>query len=201
MTDRCSVQALNIGRSDYLLPFSSSEINLARHRSDPNGSRAAPARDPVKQPVCGSASASNRCFPFTLANMPVCISRRSAVVALVAACTASAALAEEPRGTFGFAAKVDAEGVFSPTLKSVFVHSVQPGMPAAIAGMVAGDSIVEVEGAKVAGSKASAMADRMKKRPGEALVLKLLRASGDSYVVTLTAVASTGMAPANAAAR
>jgi C-terminal processing protease CtpA/Prc len=113
----------------------------------------------------------------------------------------SATRAEEPRGTFGFAAKVDADGTLNPTLKSVFVHSVQPGMPAALAGIVAGDSIIEVEGAKVAGAKASAMADRMKKRPGEALALKLLRANGDRYVVTLTAVAPMALAPANAAPR
>ena len=97
------------------------------------------------------------------------------------------AFAEEAKGTFGFVATIDADGVFSPTLKTVHIQSVQLGMPAALAGIVAGDSILEVEGAKVAGAKASAMAKRMKKKPGESVLLKLLRASGETYVVTLVA--------------
>ena len=121
--------------------------------------------------------------------MPHRTSRRSAL-ALIAAFAAGAAFAKEPRGTFGFVAKVDADGIFNPTLKSVFVQSVQPGMPAAIAGVAAGDSIVEVEGIKVAGASASTMAERMKKKPGETLILRLLRANGETYLVTLTAVAA-----------
>jgi len=95
--------------------------------------------------------------------------------------------AEESKGTFGFVAKVDADGIFNHTLKAVHIQSVQPGLPAALAGVVAGDSILEVEGTKVAGAKASTMADRMKKKPGESVLLKLLRVSGDTYVVTLVA--------------
>jgi C-terminal processing protease CtpA/Prc len=121
--------------------------------------------------------------------MPHRTSRRSAL-ALIAAFAAGAVFAIESRGTFGFVAKVDADGIFNPTLKSVFVQSVQPGMPAAIAGVVAGDSIVEVESIKVAGASASTMAERMKKKPGETLILRLLRANGETYLVTLTAVAA-----------
>jgi C-terminal processing protease CtpA/Prc len=121
--------------------------------------------------------------------MPHRTSRRSAL-ALIVAFAAGAAIARQPRGTFGFVAKVDADGIFNPTLKSAFVQSVQPGMPAAIAGVVAGDSIVEVEGIKVAGASASTMAERMKKKPGETLILRLLRANGETYLVTLTAVAA-----------
>ena len=99
------------------------------------------------------------------------------------------ALAEEPKGTFGFTASVDTDGVFNPTLKSVLIRSVQPGTPAALAGIVVGDSVIEVEGVKVAGANAMALANRMKKKPGETVVLKLQRAGGDTYVVTLTAAA------------
>ena len=118
--------------------------------------------------------------------MPLHFTRRSAL-ALVAAVVTGLALAEEVKGTFGFAAKVDADGVFNPTLISVRIHSVQSGMPAALAGIVAGDRILEVEGIKVAGAKASAMAGRMKRKPGDAVLFKLLRASGETYVVTLVA--------------
>jgi hypothetical protein len=99
------------------------------------------------------------------------------------------AFADEPKGTFGFTATVDTDGVFNPTLKSVLIGSVQPGLPAARAGIVVGDSVIEVEGVKVAGANAMALANRMKKKPGETVVLKLQRAGGDTYVVTLTAAA------------
>lgn len=118
--------------------------------------------------------------------------RRSALalIAAIAAIAAGAVCADEPTGTFGFLAKIDADGIFNPTLKSVFVQSVQPSMPAAIAGVVAGDRIVEVEGIEIAGASASTMAERMKKKPGDTLMLRLLRANGDTYHVTLTAVAA-----------
>jgi len=118
--------------------------------------------------------------------MPHRPSRRTAL-ALIALKFIGLTFAEEPKGTFGFVAKVDADGVFNPILKAVHIQSVQPGLPAALAGIVAGDSILEVEGTKVAGAKASTMADRMKKKPGESVHLKLLRVSGETYVVTLVA--------------
>lgn len=111
-------------------------------------------------------------------------------LAVLAAFAAGATLADEPRGTFGLVAKIDADGVFNPTLKSVHVQSVQPGMPAALAGIVAGDAVVEVDGIKVAGARAAALAERMKKKPGEAVALRLVRANGESYLVTLVAVAA-----------
>jgi C-terminal processing protease CtpA/Prc len=115
-------------------------------------------------------------------------SRRHALVIFAAALT-ELTRAEAPKGSFGFVAKVDASGFFNPTLKSVHIESVQPGMPAALAGIAAGDSILEVEGATVEGATASAMTERMKKRPGESVVLRLVRANGETYVVTLVAVA------------
>lgn len=117
------------------------------------------------------------------------ISRRAALALLVCAHTGAMA-ADEPKGTFGFVAKVAAESVFNPVLKTVHIQSVQPGMPAALAGLAAGDSILEVEGAQVAGAKASTMAERMKKKPGESVRLKLLRVNGETYVVTLVATVS-----------
>jgi S1-C subfamily serine protease len=120
--------------------------------------------------------------------MRLSINRR-AVVSFFLVLAFGAAAADETRGTFGFAAKVDADGFLNPTLKSVLIHSVQPGFPAALAGVTAGDSIVEVDGIKVVGANASVMANRMKKKPGEALILRLARAGGETYVVTLTAIA------------
>ena len=99
--------------------------------------------------------------------------------------------AEEPGGTFGFVAKVDADGIFNPRLKSVLVQSVIPGFPAAAAGITAGDLVLEVEGRVVAGAAASEMSRLMKKTPGQKLALKLKRPGGEVYVVELTAVPKT----------
>ena len=99
------------------------------------------------------------------------------------------ATAQEATGTFGFVAKVDADGIFNLRLKSVLIQSVVPGGPAAAAGIAAGDGVVEVEGRPVAGALASEMSKLMKKAPGQKLVLKLKRAAGEPYVVELTAVA------------
>ncbi|WP_236580641.1 PDZ domain-containing protein [Rubrivivax sp. A210] len=119
--------------------------------------------------------------------MPSYPTRRIAL-ALMAFAPTMVAVAEESRGIFGLTVKVDSDGVFNPTLKSVLIQSVQSGMPAALAGIVAGDLILEVEGGKVAGAKASTMADRMNKKPGEQVTLKLRRANGEAYEVTLVAV-------------
>jgi len=97
------------------------------------------------------------------------------------------AAAQEATGTFGFVAKVDADGFFNPRLKSVLIQSVAPGMPAVAAGITAGDLVVEVEGRVVAGASATEMATLMKKAPGQKLVLKLRRPRGETYTVELTA--------------
>jgi C-terminal processing protease CtpA/Prc len=117
------------------------------------------------------------------------IGRRAFVVLAVAAVLNDFATAQEPKGTFGFVAKVDADGLFNPTLKSVLIQSVQRDLPAALAGITAGDMVVEVDGTQVAGAKAQALADRMKKRPGESVMLRLARPDGQTYVVRLVAVA------------
>jgi C-terminal processing protease CtpA/Prc len=90
-------------------------------------------------------------------------------------------------GTFGFVVKVETDGIFNPRLKSVIVVSVIPGLPAAAAGIAAGDSVLQVEGKPIAGAAASDMAALMKKAPGDKLLLKLRR-GGDEYTVSLTAV-------------
>lgn len=114
--------------------------------------------------------------------------RMLSLAALALAPTAYARADSAP-GTFGFSAKVDADGIFNPRLRSVQVQSVTPGLPAAAAGMAAGDSVLEVEGRPVTGALASDMARLMKKSPGETLVLKLGRSNGEVVTVRLTAVA------------
>lgn len=98
-------------------------------------------------------------------------------------------LAEAPPGTVGFVVTIDVDGVVDPVLRTVTIQAVQPGLPAAMAGVATGDTITEIEGRQVAGAKARALEPLMRKRVGETLSLKLRRSGGDTYVVSLTAVA------------
>ncbi len=95
----------------------------------------------------------------------------------------------EPRpGGFGFAIEVDGEGFFlNPTLKTVTIKSVVPGRPAAIAGINAGDQVVEIEGRQILGAKARDLEPLMKKNVGETLTLRLRKPSGAIYSVSLVA--------------
>jgi len=95
--------------------------------------------------------------------------------------------AADDKGGYGFAVTVAVAGIFDHTLKSVVVKSVDPGLPAAAAGLAAGDILLEVEGKPVPGSKAEDMMAQMKRKPGEPLNLKLKRANGDIYSATLVA--------------
>lgn len=103
------------------------------------------------------------------------------------------AQAGEAKGFFGLTVTVDGEGFFlNPTLKTVTVQKVEPKSPAANAGIVAGDQIVEAEGRTVAGTKARELQPMMSKKPGQALHLLLKRPKGEAYKVTLIAVARPG---------
>lgn len=117
------------------------------------------------------------------------IGRRAAIITAATSLLHDFASAQEPKGTFGFVAKVDADGLLNPTLKSVLIQGVQRDLPAALAGITAGDTVLEVDGTQVAGARAQALADRMKKKPGESVTLRLARPDGQTYVVRLVAVA------------
>jgi C-terminal processing protease CtpA/Prc len=91
------------------------------------------------------------------------------------------------KGSLGFAVKVAVAGLFDHTLKSVVVQAVDPGLPAAAAGLAPGDTVLEVEGKPVPGSKAGDMAALVKRKVGESVTLKLQRANGEVYAATLVA--------------
>ena len=115
------------------------------------------------------------------------MNRRIALFTALHAVLLGSAHGQEPKGTFGFVAKVDADGLFNPTLKAVLIQSVERDLPAAMAGITAGDTVLEVDGVRVAGARASVMAERMKKKPGESVMLRLGRSDGQTYVVKLVA--------------
>ena len=114
----------------------------------------------------------------------------SALLALLLSLT-SAAWAGE-RGYFGFSLSIDGDGVFwNPTLRSVKIATVSPKSPAAEAGMVTGDEILEVGGKAVPGAKGNELKAHVEKDIGQALQLKLRRANGEVAAVTLVAAAKT----------
>lgn len=96
------------------------------------------------------------------------------------------------RGYFGFALSIDGNGMFwNPTLRSVKIDKVSPASPAALAGMVSGDEIIEVAGKPVSGAKGNDLKAHVEKDLGQPLQLKLRRANGEEVAVTLVAVAKT----------
>ena len=116
--------------------------------------------------------------------------RRVALVALAALLAAPALHAADERGHLGFAIAVDGDGpIWNPVLKSAKVSKVTPASPAANAGLVPGDLIVEVEGRAVAGAKAGDIEPLMKKKPGERLALRVQRANGAVQDLVLVAAA------------
>lgn len=96
------------------------------------------------------------------------------------------------RGYFGFALSIDGDGKFwNPTLRSVKIDTVSPTSPAALAGLVSGDEIIEVAGKPVPGAKGKELKAHVEKDIGQSLQLKLRRANGELATVTLVAVAKT----------
>ncbi len=111
-----------------------------------------------------------------------------AVAAYSALPNAVRAQGDPKPGTFGFAIDVDGEGFFlNPTLKTVTIKSVTSGRPASVAGIKPGDQIIEIEGKRVAGSKARDLEPYLRRNVGEKVTLQMRRPSGELYSTTLVA--------------
>lgn len=96
------------------------------------------------------------------------------------------------RGYFGFGLSIDGEGVFwNPTLRAVKIDKVFPQSPAALAGIVPGDEVVEVAGHVVAGAKGKDIQVHIEKDIGQSVQVKVRHANGDMLVATLVATAKT----------
>ena len=111
-----------------------------------------------------------------------------ATAALFARPSSVRAQAEAKPGSFGFAIDVDGEGFFlNPTLKSVTIKSVTAGRPASVAGIKPGDQIIEIEGIKVAGSKARDLEPYLRRNVGEKVNLQMRKPGGELYSAILVA--------------
>jgi C-terminal processing protease CtpA/Prc len=104
-----------------------------------------------------------------------------AALLLLASATASAA-----PGRYGFGVEAETSGLLRPVLERVTVASVQPGSPAAAAGLTAGDRVVDIDGRPVQGAAARPMAARLRDvDAGRHLRLGVLRAGGRVVVGTV----------------
>lgn len=92
-------------------------------------------------------------------------------------------------GWFGIRYRVATDGLIARTIISATVVDVMPKSPAASSPIAAGDQVLEVEGMPIAGKQARAVNALMSKSAGEVLHLRLRHASGEVYVVVLTAAA------------
>ena len=106
------------------------------------------------------------------------------------ACIPALARSTREKGWFGFAVSVDVEGFsLDPTLRTAKIDNVVPSSPAEIAGLLAGDLIVEAQGVTVAGAKAEVLKKAVQRAVGETLQLTIKSGSSAARVVVLTAVA------------
>jgi C-terminal processing protease CtpA/Prc len=90
-------------------------------------------------------------------------------------------------GWFGLKLKVDADGFLNPVVRSITIEMVVPGSPAAKAGLAAGDAVIEVQGVKVGGTKASELKPVLQTSVGENLRLKVAHGSAPPKEVVLKA--------------
>lgn len=130
---------------------------------------------------------SNRIF---LAVLPM--QTRFTTAVLVLFLSLSSVVWAGERGYFGFGFKIDGEGVFwNPTLRSATIEKVAAKSPAAVAGMQAGDEVLEVAGKVVAGAKGKDIQALIEKDIGDSLQMKVRHANGDTAVLTMVAAAKT----------
>lgn len=109
------------------------------------------------------------------------------LVGLFVGCLFLQVAAAGEKGWFGFSTTIRLSGIFPPTLASVTVDGVEPKSPAAEKSIAVGDEIIQVENTEVPGHKASELKPLMQKQVGEVLHLKLKRANGETYSVSLVA--------------
>jgi S1-C subfamily serine protease len=109
------------------------------------------------------------------------------VILILLALVATSAWAAD-RGYFGFSTSIESEGFsLNPMVKSVRVEVVTPNSPAAKAGIVPGDLIVEVEGKPVAGTKADVLKPYMQREVGQSTRIVIRKVSGENLALVLVA--------------
>jgi C-terminal processing protease CtpA/Prc len=112
------------------------------------------------------------------------------VLALIVALLISGLAHAAENGTFGVGILVRGSGfILNPTIREVVITELEKDMPAEKAGVTIGDSLLEVSGRTVQGAKASEIRPLLLRPVGESVMLKLRRATGEEYSVSLVAAA------------
>ena len=112
------------------------------------------------------------------------------VLIAAAVCMSPLPLQAAEKGWFGFALRIDAEGLsLNPKLRTIKIEKVFPNSPAAKAGLAPGDNILEMEGIVVAGAQANALKAATQKPVGETLRLKFQRGADTPREISLVAAA------------
>jgi len=110
--------------------------------------------------------------------------------AILLLCLAAASASAGERGYFGFAPDATTSGfMLNPTVQRIVILQVVPGSPAARAGMVAGDEVIQVEDIVVHGARALTLHGLIEKDVGQVLHATLRHAGGVAYHVAMVAVA------------
>ncbi len=90
------------------------------------------------------------------------------------------------RGTTGIVFTLDAEGMFwNPTIRSLKVDKVLPNSAAEMAGIKAGDEIMEIAGTPVIGAKSKDLMPYLQKDVGQSVIIKIKRPTGEILNLTL----------------
>jgi C-terminal processing protease CtpA/Prc len=109
------------------------------------------------------------------------------VAVMIAAAVTSASAAE--KAWYGFHIKPETAGFpLNPVVTSVVIDKIKPNSPAAAQKMQVGDEIIEADGKPVPGTRALKLVALLSKQPGEVLRLRLKRADGDDYSVSVRGI-------------
>jgi S1-C subfamily serine protease len=114
--------------------------------------------------------------------------RTVTVLTALAFLVLSATVGAAEKGWFGLAISVDADGAINPTLRSITIAKVLPSSPAALAGLAPADTVLEIQGIVVAGTKADVLKAAMQKSVGETLRMKIRRGATEIREVSMVAV-------------
>jgi C-terminal processing protease CtpA/Prc len=91
----------------------------------------------------------------------------------------------EEKGRLGFSVEVAVEGFFSPKLSKVVVKEVFENSPAAMAGIIAGQEILSIDGCEIPGCPAGKAKKLMKRNSGDILPILVKKMDGNQSLINI----------------
>ena len=115
----------------------------------------------------------------------------SLALSLISALLARPAAATEPISKpIGLSVEVDTDSLFGGKVNKILVTKVAPASQALVAGVAAGDEVVQVQGKVVPGAEARVLKPQMEFVPGQPKRITFKRIDGSIYEVTFTKFAT-----------